>query len=350
MSNNQIPSAKKDFTALAGKMTVGLTALGTVLEITQITAATMQADLDAYMNAGTSFNLARSARLAMYEVYHTRIDELYVWLGRVSGVLTGFFGFRWSNQWAQAGYVNNSTAIPSSINGRTALTQELVAFFTADPNYQAPQLTVTAAVGAAQLAAVLNAQAAAVTSDANLAAAGQARAEAREALATQMRMLIRILQGLLAPDDVRWLAFGLNMPGTDTTPGEPLNFTAEVMSDFTIMAECDPVPRATRYRWRMKVEGVETEFSLAASTVAPLAIIASIEPGQTVELYVQAVNGNAQGVPSETVTLTLNAPPAALAARAAAQEISAPVESNGEPSGHAKNGHRGNGATVKAAR
>ncbi len=96
---------------------------------------------------------------------------------------------------------------------------------------------------------------------------------------------------------------------------------------------------------------MDTAFHLAASTPGPVAVIASVEPGQTVELFEQAVNGGAQGVPSDTATVTLlAAPSAAPAAPAAAEEIASIPETNGDRPGHAKHGHRGNGAAVKAAR
>ena len=60
-------------------------------------------------------------------------------------------------------------------------------------------------------------------------------------------------------------------------------------------------------RWRICVVGVDQEFSLAASTTAPMAEIHEVEPGQTVDLDVQAVNQNSQGVASETVRVVLPA-------------------------------------------
>lgn len=342
MKNNPIPFTGSEIVSLGGKMTVGLTELGTQLHITQVTAAAMQADLDGFIAAENDFNSARSARLAAYAAFHLQDDALYAWLGKVRGVLTGFFGFRWSNQWAQAGYTTPSTATPRTIEGRIGLALRLIAFFTANPSYEAPSVGVTAAAGTAARTAVVDSQAAAVAADGALKAKGDSRASAKAELVTLMRMLIQILGGLLEANDPRWMAFGLNMPSADTTPGKPVNVAAEVMPDFTIMVQCDPVPLATRYRWRMKVVGVDTEFGLGASTSAPLAVISSVDPGQTVELYVQAVNGSAQGVPSETVTVTLwNATAAAPAAGAPSVEPVAKAAGNGN--GNGKGSRNGNG-------
>ena len=94
----------------------------------------------------------------------------------------------------------------------------------------------------------------------------------------------------------RWLAFGLQMPATITTPGKPVNVTAMVDDTGTIIVQCDAMPLATRYRWRMLVVGVEVTYRLVARSVDPMGMITGVMPGQTAQIIVQAVNGDLQGV------------------------------------------------------
>lgn len=103
-----------------------------------------------------------------------------------------------------------------------------------------------------------------------------------------MRMLIRILDELLETDDPRWATFGLNRPDADTTPAAPKNLTVNIAEGQVLMAACEAVPLAARYRWRIKVVGLEEDFRLAASTKSPLAQLDKVRPGQTVEVMVQA--------------------------------------------------------------
>ena len=74
-----------------------------------------------------------------------------------------------------------------------------------------------------------------------------------------------------------------------------------------LLASCDAVPLASRYRWRIKVVGVDADYRLAASTKSPLAQLGKVLPGQTVELIVQAANQTSQSLPSESVFVTLPA-------------------------------------------
>ena len=91
--------------------------------------------------------------------------------------------------------------------------------------------------------------------------------------------------------------------------------------------QCDPVPLAARYRWRIKVAGVDEAFPLSASTTAPQATNPQGAAGAAVDLLVQAASGS-QGVPSATVRVVLSAP--GDAARAA---FTAPVGPAGEQAG-----------------
>lgn len=172
---------------------------------------------------------------------------------------------------------------------------------------------------------------------------GDANDAAYTGLAIAMRTVIDVLGKVLGADDPRWLAFGLNMPGANVTPSQPINVTATVDAfGSTILVTCDAVALATRYRARMLRVGVEAEYQLVASGIEPMLSIGGVLAGQTVKIVVQAVNGQVQGVPSAPVEITVALAKTAAAAAAAvvpevtAFDTSAAPASNGSRNGHAE--------------
>jgi len=314
MATNPIPTTATEIIALAGNMITGLTQLAPVLNILQVTAAGMQSELAAFTAADSAFNSARSAQQTAYDAFHTEDDALFVWLGKARAVLTTFFGNRWSPMWAQAGFINATTAVPTTINDRLGLTLRVTEFFTAHPNHEAASLGVTAAAGTTLRNAVVAGQQAVTAASTLLKQKQATRSSALDALATPMRLLIGILTSLLAADDPRWQDFGLTMPAQATAPGQPQSLTlspsaqaitaagaAAIDTTGNVLATCDAVPLATRYRWRTRIVGVESAYTLAASTPVPMAMLTNLPLGMAVEVIVQAVNRDRQGVASAAV-------------------------------------------------
>ena len=124
--------------------------------------------------------------------------------------------------------------------------------------------------------------------------------------------------------------------------------TAQLDQSGAILVQNAPTPLATRYRYRMMIVGVDTAYKLAASSLEPMAQITGIEPGRTVQLIVQAVNGNLQGVASDPVQFTVLIPVAkAPEAKAAATVVLAEtpeLKTNGNGNGHRGTHAHGNGA------
>lgn len=305
MAHNALPNNIGDLIKLGNKMVGGLAALGQTLEITQLTAASLKAQLAAYAEAQSIYNIARDARqkasTACTDI-HANIGE---WLLKARDVLVPYLGRAWSAAWIPAGFVDHSTAVPPYVGDQLNLLGLLSTYLAANPDYEDPKVGVTGAAGEA-LKKSSN------TADDTFSAAKTAATEklaardtALEALKGSMRMLTRILDELLAADDPRWTAFGLNIPDSDVTPAAPTNLTVNIADGPVLMASCNVVPLATRYRWRIKLVGVEADFRLAASTKSPLAQLDKVLPGQSVELMVQAANPSAQSVPSESVFVTL---------------------------------------------
>ena len=319
-------------------MVMGLSKVGPGVPVTMITQAEMQTNLDAFVTAEDGFNAARSATQAASDVYQTALEAVYVWLLAARSVLVPKLGQRWSTAWAQAGFINHSTAVPARVEDRLSLVLALFAFFRTNPSYEVPSLNVTSAEATKKRDAALAAQSLLADQEVLLKTAGETRGTAYEALVAGMRALISNLDRKLGPDDPRWLAFGLNQPGTNQTPGKPVNLAAHTDGSGVIIVTCDAVPLAMRYRWRMLLVGVQTEYVLAARSVDPMGMISDVMPGQRVRLIVQAVNGNLQGVASDPIEFTMPLAPEAKTPEAAAPAVEQAVSSphgNGSANGHA---------------
>ena len=308
-------------------MLAGLNALGALLGITQVTPASFEAELEAFTDALDDYNAKRSSRQSAYNLFHTNETALSDWLSEVRNVLMARFGEHWNTMWAQAGFTQPSIGIPSRIQDRIALAQRLVAFFTANPSYEVSSMNVTAAYGTTVRTAVINAQGPLQTANVALKTASDALKAAQQTLVDSMRYVIKILSGALGKDDPRWEAFGLNIPGTRTTPAAPTGLRATIMGT-QILLECDATALATRYRFRRKIVGLDTKYKLVARSTAPMAVLEGVAAGLTMEFIAQAVNGGAQSVASNpiiVVTSPAAAPEAKPEAAATDAELLAPL-------------------------
>lgn len=305
MASNSLPTNSAQLIGLARKMHGGIVKLGAAIPVTMVTAAQMQTDLDAFIHAETDFNAARSARLEVSRVFQGEMEQVYAWLLAVSNTLASRFGTKWSAAWAQAGFVNGSTGIPAKVEERLGLVLSLVKFFTKNPGFEVPTMDQTAAFGTTLQSNALAKQKAVTAAEVAMGTAGDAWTTADETLTGVMRELMKNLEGKLKKNDPRWEEFGLNRPGARSTPGQPVNVTVQTDETGALVAQCEAVALAKRYRWRMLLVGAQEKYELAASTTEPVAVIGGVAAGQTVRIVVQAVNGSLQGVASEPVTFTL---------------------------------------------
>ena len=343
MGSNIVPDSAGPLIQLGREAFAGLTSLGGTLKITLLTPAQLQADLNAFIAADNAYNAGRSTQQTASDAFHAAEDAIAAWLGDVRKVLAAHFGNRWSTQWAQAGYVNPTTSAPRRIDDRLALCARVAAFFTASPSYEVASLKVTAAQGNLLETSAQTTRQTWTNAAQALTTTGDAWDAAFAKLTDDLWSLIKILQATLDGDDPRWLAFGLQMPDTITTPGQPVHVTAHTDETGAIIVQCQAVPRATRYRWRTLLVGLQNAYVLAASGREPLAALSGFAPGQTVQIIVQAVNDGLQGVASEPIQFAMpivrakveKAEPASAVAEAPAVKGFTNRSGNGNGHGHA---------------
>lgn len=340
MASNSLPSNASQLIGLGTKMQQGLITLGAVLKITQITPVEFNAELNAFITANGDYNAARSAKQSASDVFKPADAALSEWLQTTRNILAGRFGSRWSTIWAQAGFINSSTSVPSRIEERLGLALNLTGFFTANPSFEVPSMQVTAAQATALRNTALAAQQALGAADVALKEKGDAWDSAFASLTDTMRSLIKILGATLEDNDPRWFTFGLEMPATNTTPGKPANLAAHLDDTGAIIVQCDPVALAMRYRWRMLLAGIETDYRLVARSTDPIGSITGVMPGQKAQIIVQAVNGNLQGVASDSIVFTMPLSAKTTSEVKAPAAAPVPEERAVSTNGNGSNGHR----------
>ncbi len=294
----------------------------------------------------TAENLFNAGRLTLSRTSQAAEVGLYDWLGSAKAVLAASFGLSWSTDWAAAGFVNNSTAIPANHDDRIGLAEDIVEFLTANPTYEVSSVDVTAACGTTIYEAAVAGQKAVTDAEQARDALELSRQAARATVLGGMRGLMKNLEAKLGPMDARWLAFGLDKPGARVTPAKPTGLTLTLLEDDSLQVSCDAMPLASRYRFRLRVVGPGNVFYLAASKVDPLAIIQPVPLGETVEIIVQAVNDNLQSVASDPVAIVIP-PIAAQVAEVKAAAVPGGAElvtiTATAPNGNGKANANGNG-------
>ena len=301
----------------------GIVAKGAGIPVTMVDAPGFLAKRDAFKNTGVAYGNARKALSDAYDLSEPAQTALYDWLVVSHSVLVVQLGRRWSTAWSAAGYPG-PTRRSSHGRGAHLTWGDAQEYYTQNPGAQVASMNVTADTADDLTATAVVTQQAVLTAEENLKNAGTARDIARTDILGAMSTLVANLNKKLAKDDPRWLAFGLRMPATRTTPTKPTGLRATVMG-MQVLLECDTMEYATRYRFRTRIVGMETQYKLAASAVAPMVMLEGIAAGLTLEVIVQAVNGSAQSVASDPILVTMPATAAAAKPEAVSDAETAPL-------------------------
>ena len=87
MKSNSIPANSGQLILLGEQMQAGVTALGTQIPITLVTATQVGSDTGAFSTADAAFNAGRSAQQTASDAYQATTGPLYDWLLSVSNML-----------------------------------------------------------------------------------------------------------------------------------------------------------------------------------------------------------------------------------------------------------------------
>ncbi len=220
--------------------------------------------------------------------------------------LVKLFGGQFNNQWLTAGWPNNTTAIPTTQDGRFSLLGGLKTYFTATPASESVDMEATAAICTAAHTAISNARNEMNTSDTALGAAKENEKSAVRTLRKRVRGLIDELGTIIADDDPRYGDFGLNIPALPVAPEPITSLTATPVAGSKVHLQWTYSTRMAGTRLQKKVIGVDDDFVSAGTADGLEKTLAGFTTGQSVVFRAFAYNdgGDASPSPEATVTVT----------------------------------------------
>jgi hypothetical protein len=274
--------------ALGEDMADGLSAHEAEVGVKQNQAADVRRDLTAARTAENQFQTKRRDKTAATTAQTVADSNGKALIATAKGVLENYLGKKWSPAWAAAGFGNNSTAIPATLEQRQSCLAALKTYFTANPAHQNAPLNVTPAQADARFTALKDARSAANAAANAAGAAKAARESAVAALRNRLTGLIGELDQLLEGDDPRWYAFGLSRPADPETPGVPDNLVLTAGPAGTVLADWADARRAARYRVFKQVVGTDPEFVPAVTVTDSDATLTGLPTGSTVNVRVSA--------------------------------------------------------------
>lgn len=306
MAQNSLPHSSGTLLVLAGKCKAGLVAYQTPLALTQVTDASLQADITKLQDAVASFNAQRTARTAASKLLIAASAAARKFLGDARGLFVSFWGETYSLQWAQAGWTGSTTAVPHTQPGRLALVAAVEGYLAGHPAVQVdtPSLNVTATRARGVGAAFQGALDAVDAADTAAVQARDARAAADAVLRKDLRALISILNQKLTPDDARWAAFGLNAPGAAVTPHAPTRLQSHPALAGQIFLTCATPTGTDHFRWFVKGPA-DPDFKFREDTADAEWLATGLPGGQTMQVRVTAVNVAGESLPSQAVSVAV---------------------------------------------
>lgn len=344
----QVSQSDPGLISLATKNYNGIVKYGAAIPVTMVTAPQVLAAKTALQNAAADFQEKRDDLQQSYDLFHPGMEDLTTWLVTVRSVFGRILGESWSAAWAAAGFINNSTAVPADHMKKIQLASSLQIYLTKNPSSQRADMQVTADVASDYVTTMASLQVEVTDAKEALRVSDLVRQPARATLQDLISTLLANLKKKLAANDPRWVTFGFPIPTSQRTPAAPQDVVVSTDSTGATIVTCPPVPLATRYRCRYLIVGVDTKYRLAFSGADPMGMISSIAPGTTIQVIMQAVNGNAQSVASEPVVFTTAAAPVISAPAAVQPEVMSFSAAVPASNGNGKSNANGNGSRIPA--
>lgn len=305
MASNPTPDNADVLRALADRMADGCHTHEAAIGILQNTEAAIRAAITALSAAETTAGFKKTELSAAYDALQAADAAGTQTIVNCKLRLQAVLGQRWSTAWEPTGFPNQSVAMPDKAEQRFTLLDALKNYFTAVPANENAGMGATAAACTAAWTAWSDARQTVANCDMAQTAAFDARAAATDALRKRVRGLINELETLIAPDDIRWEAFGLNIPANPSAPEPVASATAAALGSGRIELSYSYATRATRYKVESFVIGVDTEWQNKASAKDLEVILKGYTAGMQVKLRVVATNDGGDAAPSPEVTVTV---------------------------------------------
>ncbi|MBL9142865.1 MAG: hypothetical protein JNM99_04205 [Verrucomicrobiaceae bacterium] len=305
MASNPTPDNSDMLRALADRMADGCHTHEVAINILQNKEAAIRAAIAALVAADLALGIKKHAVSQAYEALQAADEAGLTVLTNCKLRLGQKLGQRWSAAWEPTGFPSGSTAVPRTQDERFALLAALKAYFTAVPANESAEMEATAAACDAAVTALSDARQAVADAEVQQTTAFDARSVAIDGLRKRVRGLINELETLIAVDDPRWEAFGLNIPANPSAP-EPVGIlTAAALGNGRIEVSYDYATRATRFRVESLIIGVDTEWQTKASAKDLEVILKGYTAGQQVKVRVVSANEGGEAAPSPEVTVAV---------------------------------------------
>lgn len=220
--------------------------------------------------------------------------------------LSKLHGERYNSGWEAAGFPDESTAVPKTPDKRFTLLGKLAAYYTATPAAESADMDATAAICTTAHGAVSDARQALHTAEMNQSNGIKTRDAALRTLRLKVRGLITELEGLVADDDERWTAFGLNVPAHPVAPEAIDSLTLEALGDGKVHAVWTYSRRMNNTRLMVRRVGVDDDFVSVGIVDGLEKTLSGHTAGLTLEVKAIATNdgGDAPPSPTQSVVVT----------------------------------------------
>jgi hypothetical protein len=301
MASNPVPENRNRARALAEDMADGLKTLEQSVGIKQNTQVVIRAALAAEQTAFTTKTASQSGLDNSYTALHIGDSNAKAMIGHARLVLVNRYGQRWSQQWVQTGFPDQSTAVPRTQDKRFALCLSLQNYFTANPTHENAGMGATAALAGACHAAISDARE--DINDFTTSAATDLRAyeTAWLNLQSKIRGFIGEVAELLTVDDPRWHAFGLSAPSDPDSPESVGAVNVQPGLPGSLYLRWPHARRSTRCRIFIQVVGVDPEPRFLLTRNEDDATLTGLTSGSTVKITIIAANDAGEAAPSEPV-------------------------------------------------
>jgi hypothetical protein len=305
MASNPTPDNPDVLRALADRMADGCHTHEATIGILQNTEAVLRAAITALSNAETQAGVKKTAVSTAYDALQAADTAGTTTITNCKLRLQQVLGQRWSAAWEPTGFPNQSTAVPDKADQRFTLLDALKNYFTLVPASENAGMGATAALCMAAWTAISDARQAVSNAESEQTTAFTTRTTAIDALRKRVRGLISELETLIADDDARWEAFGLNIPANPSAPEPVTSVTAAALGNGRIEVSYPYATRAIRYRIETFIVGVDTEWQNRASAKDLEVILKNFTAAQEVKVRVIASNDGGDAAPSPETQVTV---------------------------------------------
>jgi len=207
-----VPTVVKDLLSLGQHVASGLEMHGLWLGMTQTPSSEFRCILDETEKAEAAWSDAENTRVQSHARVAAADEALTAWLAKARLVVMLARGEKWSEQWIETGFAYRAGNVPKRIDTRIKLARKVVVFLALHPEYGVSFADVTAARGRSIYERMTQARDALDIAASSCMVKRRLRSAAKRVLRRTMYQVIRTLDSTIAPNDPRWLAFGLNQP------------------------------------------------------------------------------------------------------------------------------------------